>query len=67
MFVTKLSYETMLIYFQRTLRSKLEWNVTQISNIFIEENVFENVVCKMAAILSLGRNMLRNWNWNKHG
>ena len=35
-----------------TLRNKLQWNLIRNLNIFIEENVFENVVCKMAAILS---------------
>ena len=35
-----------------TLRNKLQWNLNQNSNIFIQENVFESVVCEMAAILS---------------
>ena len=35
-----------------TLRNKLQWNFSRNSNIFIQENVFENVVWKMAAILS---------------
>ena len=35
-----------------TLRNKLQWNCNQNSNIFIEENTFENVVCEKAAILS---------------
>ena len=35
-----------------TLRNKLQWNLKQNSYIFIEENAFENVVWKMAAILS---------------
>ena len=34
------------------LRNKLQWNFDQYSNIFIQENVFENVVCEMASILS---------------
>ena len=33
-----------------TLRNKLQWNFNWISNIFIQENVFENVVCEMASI-----------------
>ena len=35
-----------------TLGNKLQWNLNRISNIFIQENEFENVVWKMAAILS---------------
>ena len=34
------------------LRNKLQWNVNRNSYIFIQENPFENVVWKMAAILS---------------
>ena len=37
------------------LRDKLEWNIKWKSYIFIQENAFENVVCEMAAILSLPR------------
>ena len=35
-----------------TLGNKLQWNLYQNSYIFIQENAFENVVWKMAAILS---------------
>ena len=35
-----------------TLRNKLQWNLNRNSNIFMQENIFENVVWKMAAILS---------------
>ena len=35
-----------------TLRNKLQWNGNRNSYIFIQENPFENVVWKMAAILS---------------
>ena len=35
-----------------TLRNKLQWNFDRNSYISIEENVFENVVWKMATILS---------------
>ena len=38
-----------------TLKKKLQWNFNWNSNIFIQENVFELVICKMAAILSRGR------------
>ena len=34
------------------LRNKLQWKFHRNSNIFIEENALENVVCKMASILS---------------
>ena len=36
-----------------TLRNKLQWNFNRNSNIFIQENALENVVCEMASILSL--------------
>ena len=36
----------------RTLGDKLQWNCNRNSNIFIQENAFENVVCEMASILS---------------
>ena len=32
--------------------NKLQWNFNQNSNIFIQENAFESVVCEMAAMLS---------------
>ena len=32
--------------------NKLQWNFNHNSNIFIQENAFENVVCEMASILS---------------
>ena len=35
-----------------TIRNKLQWNLKRNSYIFIQENAFENVVWKMAAILS---------------
>ena len=35
-----------------TLGNKLKWNLNQNSYIFIQENAFENVVWRMAAILS---------------
>ena len=35
----------------RTLRNKLQWNFN--SNIFIQENAFENVVWEMVAILAV--------------
>ena len=34
------------------LSSKFQWNSNRNSNIFIEENMYENIVCKMVAILS---------------
>ena len=38
-------------YVNWTLRNKLQWNFNRNSNIFIEENTFQNVVCEMSAIL----------------
>ena len=35
-----------------TLKNKLHWNFNRNSNIFIQENALENVVCEMAPILS---------------
>ena len=35
-----------------TPRNKLQWNINENSNIFIQNNAFENAVCKMTAILS---------------
>ena len=34
-----------------TLGNKLQWNFNRSSNIFIQENAFENVVCEKASIL----------------
>ena len=39
-----------------TLRNKLQWNFNQSYNSFGQENAFENVVRKLAAILSWRRN-----------
>ena len=38
--------------FNWTIGNKLQWNSNRNSNIFIQENAFENVVSEMAAILS---------------
>ena len=35
-----------------TLRNKLQWNIHRNSNLFIQENAFESVVCETAVILS---------------
>ena len=35
-----------------SLRNKLQWNFNWNSNIFIQENALENIVCEMASILS---------------
>ena len=43
----------------KTLRNKLQWNWNRNSNIFIEENAFESVVCEKAAIMS--RPQCVNW------
>ena len=38
-----------------TFENKLPWNANRNAKLFIHENAFENVVCKMEAILSRGR------------
>ena len=48
-----------------TLRNKLPWNFNRNSNIFIQENAFENVVCKMASILSRPQWVKRKWNQDR--
>ena len=50
---TKPLSESVPAYCQLELyfRNKFQWNYNQNSNIFIQENAFENVICKMAAIL----------------
>ena len=34
------------------VRNKLQWNFNRNSNIFIQENARENIICEMASILS---------------
>ena len=60
--------ETMLEYFNWTLGDKLQWNFYGNQYVFIQENAFENVICKMVTILSQSenasgqaRNSLRQW------
>ena len=43
-----------------TLGNKLQWNLNRYLYIFIQENVFENVVCEMVAIC-LGHNVLNDF------
>ena len=38
-----------------TLRNKLQWNINQSAKLFIHQNVFENVICEIASVLSRGR------------
>ena len=38
-----------------TLGNKFQWILNRNTKVFIHENAFKNVVCKMAAILSRGR------------
>ena len=45
------------------LGNKLQWNFNPNSNIFIQENAFENVVCEMASIC-LGLNVLNSTHSN---
>ena len=61
-----------------TLRNKLQWNFKWNSNIFIQENMFECIICGMAAILSqpecsspgeqqccIPLIQLAHWDWDK--
>ena len=45
-----------------TLRNKFQWNFDRNSNILIQENEFESVVCKMVAILS-GPQCVKPWHY----
>ena len=44
-----------------TLGNKLQWNFNRNSNIFIEENTFENVVCEMLFISSRPQCVKHSW------
>ena len=44
-----------------TLRNKLQWNFNRNYNIFIQENTFESVICKTAAILSRPQYIETGW------
>ena len=52
------------------LRNKLQWNINRNSYIFIQENAFENVVCKISAIMSQPQCVVNTkiyfcwWHWN---
>ena len=53
-----------------TLTNKLQWNFNPYSNIFIQENAFENVVCEMASILSRPqcvKTLIYVFSYIKHG
>ena len=43
------------------LGNKLQWNFNRNSNIFIQENALENVVCEMASILSRPQCVKERW------
>ena len=49
------------ILFYWTLRNKLQWNLLRNSCIFIRENAFENVIWKIAAILSRPQCVKLSW------
>ena len=55
LFGTKPISEPIMTYCQLDPRKIVEWNIIWNSKVFIQENAFENVVWKMAAILSLPR------------
>ena len=50
-----------------SLRNKLQWHFNRNSNIFIQENAFENVVCEMATIclglneLTITKQLMQPW------
>ena len=44
------------------LRNKLQWNFNQIKKLFIHENISENNICEMAAILSRERWVKSNYS-----
>ena len=44
-----------------TLRKEPQWNLNRNTKLFIQENVFENVVCEMAAILSMGDELTKHF------
>ena len=46
-----------------TLRNKLQWSFNRNSNIFIQENALEDVVCEMASILSRPQCVNRYQDW----
>ena len=49
------------------IRNKLQWNLDENSNIFIQENVSENVVCNMSAILSQSQGVKHPLSlWTNH-
>ena len=48
-----------------TLRNRFQWNVNQNSNIFIEENMFENVICRWWPFC-LGPNVLNHQSLDGH-
>ena len=52
LFGTKPLSKPMLEYCHLDPRNKLHWNPKKNSNIFIQENAFESIVCEMTAILS---------------
>ena len=44
------SSEPMLIYCYLNSGNKFQWNLSKNSNLFIQENAFENIVCEEAFI-----------------
>ena len=57
LFGAKALPEPMLTYCQLDFRNKLQWNLNQNPQFFIHRNTFENVVCKLVAILSRGNKL----------
>ena len=52
LFSAKPLYNQCCLVLNSKLRNKLQWHFNQNSYIFLQENVFENVICKMEVILS---------------
>ena len=61
LFGTKLLCEPMLAYCLLDLCEETEWHSDQNTNYFIEENAFENAVCKISAILPWPQCPLSTW------
>ena len=59
MFRTKAFSEPMLAHCKLNLKNKLSWIFNRNTNIFIEENTFENVAFKMGSFVSVGGSVKR--------
>ena len=62
LFGTKPLSKPMLHITIGTHRNKFQWNLNQNAKIYIQENEIRNVICKMAAILSVSLNVLKQFS-----